>query len=70
MLTYQDTPLMILSSVLSTIGVGLLYTFTPHTTHPKWIGYQALAGIGEFSGWIVYCVVDSFGRLLKLSEVT
>jgi hypothetical protein len=39
-------PLMIASSVLSAIGVGLLFTFTPETNHSAWIGYQALAGIG------------------------
>jgi len=37
---------MIVSSVLMSIGVGLMYTFTPETNHSAWIGYQVLAGIG------------------------
>jgi hypothetical protein len=39
-------PLMIASSVISAVGVGLLYTFKPDTNHSMWIGYQAIAGIG------------------------
>ncbi|RDW73937.1 putative DHA14-like major facilitator ABC transporter [Coleophoma crateriformis] len=39
-------PLMIASSVFMAIGVGLMTTFTPETNHSKWIGYQAIAGIG------------------------
>ncbi|PQE27354.1 putative DHA14-like major facilitator ABC transporter protein [Rutstroemia sp. NJR-2017a WRK4] len=39
-------PLMIASSILSAIGIGLIYTFKPDTNHSAWIGYQALAGIG------------------------
>jgi MFS family permease len=39
-------PLMIASSILMSIGVGLISTFTPETGHAKWIGYQAFAGIG------------------------
>lgn len=37
---------MIGSSILVSIGVGLMYTFTPASNHSKWIGYQAIAGIG------------------------
>jgi hypothetical protein len=40
------TPLMIASSVLMAVGVGLLHTFHPDTNHSMWIGYQALTGIG------------------------
>ncbi|KAH6666631.1 putative HC-toxin efflux carrier [Halenospora varia] len=39
-------PLMIGSSVLVAIGVGLLYTLTPESDHKYWIGYQAITGIG------------------------
>lgn len=39
-------PLMIASSVLMAVGVGLMYTFTPESDHRMWIGYQAIAGIG------------------------
>lgn len=37
---------MIASSVFMAIGVGLISTFTPETGHAKWIGYQAISGIG------------------------
>jgi len=40
------TPFMILASVLMAIGSGLLTTFETDTNSPKWIGYQALFGIG------------------------
>ncbi|KAI4123198.1 MAG: hypothetical protein LQ338_005379 [Usnochroma carphineum] len=40
------TPWMILSSSLTPIGTGLITTFTPHTGHSAWIGYQALFGMG------------------------
>jgi EmrB/QacA subfamily drug resistance transporter len=39
-------PWMILSSILTAIGAGLISTFTPHTAHSAWIGYQALFGLG------------------------
>ncbi|KAG4028427.1 hypothetical protein MFRU_021g00190 [Monilinia fructicola] len=39
-------PLMIVSSVIAAIGIGLLTTFKPDTNHAAWIGYQCLAGIG------------------------
>jgi EmrB/QacA subfamily drug resistance transporter len=40
------TPFMLLSSVLMTIGAGLLTTFEVDTNSPKWIGYQFLFGAG------------------------
>ncbi|KAL8760860.1 MAG: hypothetical protein Q9184_002970 [Pyrenodesmia sp. 2 TL-2023] len=39
-------PIMIASSILATIGTGLLYTLGVGTSSSHWIGYQALAGIG------------------------
>ncbi|EHY54262.1 hypothetical protein HRR83_008161 [Exophiala dermatitidis] len=39
-------PWMILSSIMTPIASGLISTFTPHTTHPAWIGYQVLFGFG------------------------
>ena len=39
-------PWMILSSIVTPIGAGLITTFTPHTGHSAWIGYQALFGMG------------------------
>ena len=40
------TPFMIVSSVLISIGSGLITTFTTTTNHSKWIGYQVVFGIG------------------------
>jgi hypothetical protein len=39
-------PFMIASTIVSAIGAGLLTTFQVDTGHAKWIGYQALFGIG------------------------
>ncbi|KAL2850194.1 major facilitator superfamily domain-containing protein [Aspergillus pseudoustus] len=40
------SPFMIISSILMTVGAGLLNTFTVATGHAKWIAYQVLFGIG------------------------
>ncbi|KAJ5171101.1 uncharacterized protein N7500_003884 [Penicillium coprophilum] len=40
------TPFMIASSVILTIGAGLLTTLEIDSNHSKWIGYQAVFGIG------------------------
>ncbi|KAF7317115.1 DHA14-like major facilitator [Mycena chlorophos] len=39
-------PFLITSSVLMSIGAGLLYTLKVNTKHPRWIGYQVLYGLG------------------------
>ncbi|KAF7717919.1 MFS-type toxin efflux pump [Penicillium ucsense] len=40
------TPFMIASSIILTIGAGMLSTLAVDSGHAKWIGYQALFGIG------------------------
>ena len=40
------SPFMIASSIILTVGAGMLSTLEPDSPHPKWIGYQALFGIG------------------------
>jgi MFS family permease len=40
------TQWMYASCILSSIGTGLISTFTTTTGHPKWIGYQVLWGLG------------------------
>jgi len=40
------TPFMLASTVVMSIGSGLLTTLMPNTAHPAWIGYQAFAGLG------------------------
>ncbi|KKZ64784.1 hypothetical protein EMCG_09325 [[Emmonsia] crescens] len=44
------TPFMILSTVFTSIGIGLVTTLTKETGHAKWIGYQVLYGFGLGSG--------------------
>lgn len=40
------THFFIISSIMMSVGAGLLTTFTPTTGHAKWIGYQVLFGLG------------------------
>ncbi|KAJ6087930.1 hypothetical protein N7467_006844 [Penicillium canescens] len=40
------TPFMIASSIIMAIAAGLLATLETDSNHSKWIGYQALFGIG------------------------
>lgn len=44
-LGYYNPPLMV-GSVLMTVGVGLITTFTPDTSAGKWILYQIVYGTG------------------------
>jgi len=39
-------PFMILGSIIATVGAGLIYTLEQTSGSNKWIGYQALFGIG------------------------
>ncbi|KAE9375543.1 putative HC-toxin efflux carrier [Stipitochalara longipes BDJ] len=39
-------PFMIIGSVLSTIGAGLLYTLSTTSSSGHWIGYQIITGLG------------------------
>ncbi|KAJ7735132.1 MFS multidrug transporter [Mycena maculata] len=40
------TPFMILSTVLMSVGGGLITTFKVDTGHAHWIGYQVMLGLG------------------------
>lgn len=40
------TPPMLASSVLMSIGAGLLSTFAVDTGSPRWIGFQVIFGVG------------------------
>ena len=50
-------PLMIIGSILSTIGTGLLFTLDVGSPSSHWIGYQALTGIGAGLGIQVPIIV-------------
>ncbi|RFU31913.1 hypothetical protein B7463_g4407, partial [Scytalidium lignicola] len=40
------TPQLIVSTVILSIGAGLITTFQINTQHPKWIGYEVVYGFG------------------------
>jgi len=40
------TPFMYFGTVMMCVGAGLLTTLTTTTSHPKWIGYQVILGLG------------------------
>ncbi|KAF7505295.1 hypothetical protein GJ744_001082 [Endocarpon pusillum] len=43
-------PWMFVSAILASTGSGLITTLTRFTGHSKWIGYQALFGLGLGTG--------------------
>ena len=47
----QFAPFMILGTILTSVGGGLLTLLNPTTTTAQWIGYQALVGVGIGVGW-------------------
>lgn len=49
----NGTPVMALAAVITTLGVGLLYTLDIGSDAGKWISYQILAGIGYGLGFQV-----------------
>ncbi|KIX09628.1 uncharacterized protein Z518_00709 [Rhinocladiella mackenziei CBS 650.93] len=42
----EYVPIMAVGSILASVGAGLIYTLEIHSGSDKWIGYQALVGIG------------------------
>ena len=44
------TPALIFSTIVTSVGAGLITTFMPTTARPEWIGYQVLLGIGLGTG--------------------
>ncbi|RFU32819.1 hypothetical protein B7463_g3499, partial [Scytalidium lignicola] len=51
------TPLMIFSSIVATVGCGLIYSLDINSSSSAWIGYQALAGIGIGLGFQIPVIV-------------
>jgi hypothetical protein len=50
-------PFMLFSTILTTIGAGLLTTFKVTTSHPSWIGFQVVYGVGLGSGMQIAWVI-------------
>ena len=64
-------PLMMASSILSTVGAGLIYTLGVAAPSSHWIGYQALTGMGLGLGFqIPIIVAQSSVAPLDISAVT
>ncbi|KAK3347390.1 major facilitator superfamily-domain-containing protein [Neurospora tetraspora] len=61
-------PFMILCSVISSIGYGLLTTFEPDTKSGKWIGYQILVGAGLGLG--LQQALMAVQTVLKMKDVS
>ncbi|KAF2464016.1 MFS general substrate transporter [Lindgomyces ingoldianus] len=61
-------PFMIASSIVSSVALGLMTTFTPDNGSNQWIGYQAMAGIGVGLGVQQPLIVVQ--SVLPLSQVS
>lgn len=61
------TPFMLASSVLTSIGAGLLTTFELDTGSSKWIGYQVICGFGIGLGLQLPLV--AIQTVLDMSEI-
>jgi hypothetical protein len=69
--TGRYAELMVLGSVISTVGSGLLYTLDIGSGSDKWIGYQILAGIGAgLSFQIPIIVAQGTAEPADLSSVS
>jgi hypothetical protein len=44
------TPFIIMSTVVASLGMGLLSTLKPDSRHSMWIGYECLFGLGIGAG--------------------
>lgn len=60
-------PFMVASSVLTSVGAGLLTTFDLDTSSGKWIGYQAICGFGIGLG--LQLPLAAVQTVLHLSEI-
>ena len=61
------TPFMLASSVLTSVGAGLLTTLKLDTGSPKWIGYQVICGFGIGVGLQLPLV--AIQTVLDMSEI-
>lgn len=64
-------PLIVVGSVLATIGSGLIYTLDVGSSSSHWIGYQALSGIGSGLGIQIGVIVcQAIVPAVEVSSVT
>ena len=64
-------PWLLAGSCLATIGTGLIYMLDIGTPSSKWIGYQALAGIGlGFAFQVPMIANQAFVKMSEISSVT
>ena len=64
-------PYLLIGSMLTTIGLGLIYTLDIGTPSSHWIGYQALAGIGIGISFQVPMIANqAFVKMSEISSVT
>jgi len=64
-------PWLFAGSVLTTIATGLIYTLDIGSSSSKWIGYQALAGIGIGLAFQVPMIANqAFVKMSEISSVT
>ena len=61
------TPFMLASTVLTSVGAGLLTTFDLETASSKWIGYQVICGFGIGLGLQLPLV--AIQTVLPMSEI-
>jgi hypothetical protein len=61
------TPFMLASTVLTSIGAGLLTTLDLDTSSPKWIGYQVICGFGIGMG--LQLPLIAVQTVLDMSEI-
>lgn len=61
------TPFFLASSVVMSIGAGLLTLFTVETSQPKWVGFQFIYGLGVGFGFQQGTVAAQ--AVLPISEV-
>ncbi|CZR52665.1 related to vacuolar basic amino acid transporter 3 [Phialocephala subalpina] len=65
------TPLMVSGGVVTTIGMGLIYTLQIGSKSSHWIGYQVIAGLGTgFAFQVPQIVAQSICDLSEVSQYT
>lgn len=64
-------PWLYAGSIITTVGMGFVYTLDIGSPSSKWIGYQALAGIGIGLGFQVPIIANqAFVDMSEISSIT